>query len=192
MKVFIILLICVFLIISVFGQNNISKCYVLRVANKEYLKDTSLLQPKLYLQGFYVVSNGVYDLKINDKMYYYQRVFEIKKDSIYTGYVFDTTPTLKFSINDNICIYLWQCSDGRCGFPLYTKRNNHKYEYKIIETEKYCSLDSLKIVLDKTSSIEYPGFQYLAGSGFLVIYKKDGGDFVFDGTLARNIYKQKQ
>ena len=126
--------------ISVFGQTQKTKCFALRIAKKKYLQDTSLLQPKLQLQGFYILQNGVYYFVVANKTYNYQRVFEIYKDSIYVGYAFDTVPTLIFSIIDDFSIRLFTCYDGRCGFPNYITIKRNKYIFEIIEPDNYCLL----------------------------------------------------
>jgi hypothetical protein len=191
MKRLITIIFITLLISSAFGQNDKPTCYALRVANKKYLSDTLLLQPKLYLQGFYVVKNGVYDLKVNDKEYYYQRILKITKDSIYAAYVFDTIPTLKFSNNDKISIYLTTCYDGRCGFPVYTKIEKKKYEFKILETKDYFSFKALEVCSNKDCEFKYLGFQYLTGSGLVLIYRKDGEDYVVLGSQTVKITRPK-
>ena len=187
MKKIALIITCIFLTLSIFGQNDKSTCYALRVANKKYLSDTSLLQPKLYLQGFYVLTNGVYDFEINGKLFNSQRVLKITKDSIITTYAFDTIPSLKFATSDKICILLFQCYDGRCGFPNYTKINDRKYQFKIIPTDIYCSLKTIEIGSNSDSEIKYPGYQYLTGFGLLPIYRKDGEDFVIAGSVTHKI-----
>ena len=188
MKKSIIVVYFLLFISNLFGQNSKSKCFALRVANMKYLNDTLLLEPKLYLQGFYVLTNGVYDFEINGQSYNYQRVFKITNDSIYAGYVFDTIPTLKFSIVDNICILLNTCYDGRCGFPVYTKIKKKNYQFKIIEADKYCRLNDVKAVEEK--DIEYSAFQYLTGySSLLTIFRKNGEDFVIQDSVIEKIKK---
>jgi len=187
MKKIALIIACIILTLSIYGQNNDSSCYALRVANRKYLGDTLLIQPKLYLQGFYVVTNGVYDFEINGKLFNHQKVLKITKDSIFTAYAFDTIPSLKFTTSDRICILLFQCYDGRCGFPKYTKINDRKYQFEIIQTDKYCFLKAIEISSNTDSNIKYPGYQYLTGFGLLPIYRKDGEDFVIAGSVTHKI-----
>jgi hypothetical protein len=187
MKKIALIITCIFLTLSIFGQNNNSTCYALRVANKKYLSDTSLLQPKLYLEGFYVLTNGVYDFVINGKLYDHQRVLKITKDSIITTYAFDTIPSLEFTTRDKICIMLFQCYDGRCGFPNYTKVNDRKYQFEIIQVDTYCSLKAIEICFNSDYDIKYSAYQYLTGTDLLPIYRKDGEDFVIAGSVTHKI-----
>ncbi len=187
MKKLALIITSIFLTLSIFGQNNKSSCYALRVANKKYLSDTLLLQPKLYLQGFYVVTNGVYDFEINGKLFNHQRVLKITKDSIITTYAFDTIPSLKFTTSDKICILLFQCYDGRCGFPNYTRINDKKYQFEILQTDTYCALKDLEICSNSDCDIKYSGYQYLTGFDLLPIYRKDGEDLIIAGSVTHKI-----
>ena len=168
MKNLLTIITCIFLTSTLFGKNDKDGCYVLRVANKKFLADTSLLQPQLYLQGFYLTTNGVYDLEINGNTFMYYRIHAITHDSVYASYVFDTIPTLSFSMNDKICILLNTCYDGRCGFPNYTKVKSNKYQFKILPTNNYCSLQNIKVYA--IGNVECVGFQYLTGAGLVPIY----------------------
>src|SRR5688572_24427688 len=130
------------------AQSDSADCLVLRIANIKYLEDTVLLQPVVYKQGFYVLTNGVYDFEFNSKSFDHNRVFRITEDSIFVGYAFDSIPSNKFSINDLSAVKLWQCHDGRCGFPNYTICNRKKYQFDIRKSENFCSINPPRVCAD--------------------------------------------
>lgn len=169
------------------SQSDSNECYALRIANKKYLKDTLLLQPKVYKQGYFVLTNGVYDFEFNDKTYSYHRVFKITEDSISIGYVFDSIPSIIFSVNELTAIKLWECHDGRCGFPNYTINNRKKYQFDIIKQNDFCAIKSVQYYEKQGDDIFIPGYYYLTSFDLYVIYRKDNEDFVKAGTVTHKI-----
>jgi hypothetical protein len=170
-----------------YGQSENSFCYALRVANKKYLADTLLLQPKLYLQGILLVTNGVYNFEINKKSFWYQRIHKITKDSIFAGSFSDSISTLKFSIKDNVTIYLSQCYQAKCGWPNLTNMTPRKYKFDIIETDKYCYLNSINLC--PNCETEIIGFQYLTGFGLMIIYQKENEPYIIEGSQTSKLKK---
>jgi len=189
-----ILLIVAFFFIfkNLTSQTDSSNCFYLRVLNKKYQKDSLLLQPQQYLQGFCVLTNGVYDLVINDKEFLYQKVLKISADTIYTCYVFDNSPTLKFTTKDNIAIYLSQRRNGKVGLYQYTKIKQNKYDFKIIPSKKICFLQTAIVCSNKNCDIKYEAYQYLtAWHDFYPIYQENGYDCIIEGSVIEKIKKSE-
>jgi hypothetical protein len=174
-----------------YSQTDNNDCFYLRVLNRKFLKDSLLLRPQNYLQGFCVLTNGVYDLGINDKKYLYHRILKITSDSIYSCYVFDTVTTLKFSIHDDIIIYLSQRKDGATGLSRYSKRKRQDYEFKIIPSKKKCFLQTAKVCSNKNCDQQFDAYQYLtAFKDFFPIYQENEQDFVIEGSSIEKIKKE--
>ena len=174
------------------SQSDSSECYALRVVNKKYLNDTLLLQTKLSKQGYFVLTNGVYDFVFKDKTYRFHRVFKITGDSISIGYVFDSIPSKIFSINELTAIKLWICRDGTVEFPNYIINNRQKYQLDIIKQKEFCALESLTTIEVQGDDIFAPGYYYLTSFDFYEIFRKNNEDFVKTGLVIIKIKRPRK
>lgn len=185
-----LLIIFLFIILNLSSQTDSSNCFYLRVLNKKYQSDSLLLQPQHYLQGFCVLTNGVYDFVINDKKFLYHRIVKITSDTIYACYVFDTKPTLMFTTKQDIAIYLSQRRDGKIGISRYTKIKQKDYDFKILPSKKTCFIQTAIVCSNKNCDIKYEAYQYLtAWKDFFPIYQENGIDYVIEGSVIEKIYK---
>lgn len=189
----IIVISLLFIIQNFKSQTDRSNCFFLRVLNKKYQNDSTRLQPQQYLQGFCVLTNGVYDFVINDKKFLYHKVVKISADTVYACYVFDNKPTLKFTPKDEIAIYLSQRRDGKIGLSRYTKIKQNDYNFKIIPSNNMCFLQTATVCSNKNCDIKYEAYQYLtAWKDFSPIYQENGYDCIIEGSVIEKIKKSDQ
>ena len=175
-----------------------NQCYVLKVAKargyNDSIKTTSYYNPN----GFYVLTNGIYNFKIKGNKYKFYREVSISSDSLAIAFALNEKPIIKFRFSDIKNMRFKTLDNGRISWPSIII-NSRKYIFSIVLQTHFCQVQTSYIVEGKDTNTykdkdgnkfyrSYQGCQYMTAFGENTIYNKNGTYYMLG---RRKIYKIK-